>query len=348
MCRILIVVILLLVMIGCSNSEAEEPTEAPDELLVGTYYYPWWNDRKWQEQDEYPYQPVLGQYDSSDASTVNQHVSWATDHGIDFFAVSWWGPRWEYNNESAGWRDRVIIESLLPALGDLQMCILYETWGRFKKAEDGFRPDTVTDSGKTNQEVLLEDFAYFGETYFDQPSYLKVDGRPVVILALCWEFKDWNSALETLRYEIEQKGYDVYLVGIMDFWEGPDWDAVCVFDAVTCYHLFRPDRLQEHISSSVIDPTGYLQEARARYDVWSQASLGFVPNVMPGFNDTFNPNGAGNPVLHRSVEFFEQLWDLATSYDPEMVMITSFNEWHEGTQVEPGEGYSTSYLQVLQ
>jgi hypothetical protein len=37
--------------------------------------------------------------------------------------------------------------------------------------------------------------------------------------------------------------------------------------------------------------------------------------------------------------------------NPSMAMITSFNEWHEGTPLEPGqtpngESYGTTYLEI--
>ena len=54
-----------------------------DDLLVGIYYHPWWNQKKWQEQQEYVNQPTLGRYNNRDI--IDQHVSWASESGIDFW-----------------------------------------------------------------------------------------------------------------------------------------------------------------------------------------------------------------------------------------------------------------------
>jgi len=280
-----------------------------DDLLIGIYYHPWWNQKKWQEQQEYVNQPTLGRYNNRDI--IDQHVSWASESGIDFLAVSWWGPDWEYNVESAAWRDRTITDCLLPAAERLDICILYETCGRLKKDSGAFYPAKPEGSENSNEEILLRDFEYLCENYFSHPSYLKLEGRPVVFLALSWEFRGWADALARLRQAMSRAGHDVFLVGIMDSWQNPDWTSCCWFDTLTCYHMFTPDPDRVQIHDSTIDASDLLDRVDERYEVWSSAGLGFVPNVMPGFNDSLNPNGAGNPALPRSTEFFESLWSVA-------------------------------------
>ena len=57
---------------------------------MGAYWYPWYSrDRHWQEG--YVAMPLLGEYDMTDPVVIDQHIDWATGHGIDFFAASWWG-----------------------------------------------------------------------------------------------------------------------------------------------------------------------------------------------------------------------------------------------------------------
>ena len=179
---------------GCRSSHQQSD---PDDLLIGAYYYPWWNTKKWSEQEAYVHYPQLGQYVSRDQAVVEKHISWTKPSGIDFFAVSWWGSRWEYNEESAGWRDRTTTDYFTDSAAseDFKYCLLYESGGRLEKDVSGFRhPSTITDSGKTNEAILFEDFGYFTSSYFNNPCYLRVNGRPVLIISLAWEFRDWTNA----------------------------------------------------------------------------------------------------------------------------------------------------------
>jgi hypothetical protein len=76
----------------------------------------------------------------------------------------------------------------------------------------------------------------------------------------------------------------------------------------------------------------------------------YVPSVLPGFSarriaypaDTYVPRLGGNT--------YNEQWKaaLGTGIQPELVTITSFNEWHEGSMIEPiqpgaSDGRSYSY-----
>ena len=65
------------------------------------------------------------------------------------------------------------------------------------------------------------------------------------------------------------------------------------------------------------------------------ASLLFVPSVGPGYIDTRVRAWNGQTTRHRRKgEYYKLAWRTATSLLPKFVSITSFNEWHEGTQIE--------------
>ena len=65
-------------------------------------YYPWYaNDpfRHWQQWDREPptdlaasSMPLLGAYDSRSAAVIEQHASWITESGVGVVNLSWWGP----------------------------------------------------------------------------------------------------------------------------------------------------------------------------------------------------------------------------------------------------------------
>lgn len=77
-----------------------------------------------------------------------------------------------------------------------------------------------------------------------------------------------------------------------------------------------------------------------------------VPSVLPGFDNTGSNRTTPSTKrcitgsLDESKGFCEEAKELA---DPgiRMVMVTSFNEWHEGTAVEPSVEDGYAYLGVI-
>jgi hypothetical protein len=59
-----------------------------------------------------------------------------------------------------------------------------------------------------------------------------------------------------------------------------------------------------------------------------------APSVGPGYDAR---RGSGDPVVkpRRDGRTYDSMWSLALASGADRVTITSFNEWHEGTQIEP-------------
>ena len=67
-----------------------------------------------------------------------------------------------------------------------------------------------------------------------------------------------------------------------------------------------------------------------------KSSLQFVPSIGPGYADTrIRPWNGKNTANRREGGYYEAGWRAAVNTKPKMVSITSFNEWGEGTQIEP-------------
>jgi len=71
----------------------------------------------------------------------------------------------------------------------------------------------------------------------------------------------------------------------------------------------------------------FCQEAHAKH-------LLCAPSVGPGYDAR---RGSGDPVVkpRRHGSTYDSMWRAAIAAGADRVTITSFNEWHEGTQIEP-------------
>ena len=62
----------------------------------------------------------------------------------------------------------------------------------------------------------------------------------------------------------------------------------------------------------------------------------FVTSVGPGYNDErIRPWNKKNTKARRNGAYYGEMWREAVNVDPDAISITSFNEWGEGTQIEP-------------
>ncbi|MCB1126549.1 MAG: hypothetical protein KDM81_08645 [Verrucomicrobiae bacterium] len=62
----------------------------------------------------------------------------------------------------------------------------------------------------------------------------------------------------------------------------------------------------------------------------------FIPCVAPGYIDLrIRPWNDRNTRDREHGAYYDRMWSAALEVEPELVAITSFNEWHEGTQIEP-------------
>ncbi|MCA9170007.1 MAG: glycoside hydrolase family 99-like domain-containing protein [Planctomycetales bacterium] len=340
--------IVVAVMCGLSVVDGQEisSTESVQKpLLVGAYYYPWYRGAPreatadapasvgWMRQAMrshlVPQQlPALGVYDSASPEVIAAHIAQSRQANLDFWAVSWWGP-----NHST---DRVLRRNILahPAAEKLKYAILYESTGRFGPFKS---PDYSS---------LASDFDYLEQQFFNDPRYLKVDGKPVVFIYLTRVYfrNRGEDALRNLRL----KHPNLYLIGDEVF--GPRYpdDAAAAWDAITAYDVYGQSLQAAGATQAAITQlkSNYEQAREAAH----RSGKAFVPAISPGYNDRAVRQGheGRNRVFadkadSQEGDIFRAMLrqialPLADDAAQRMVMVTSFNEWYEDSQIEPTQG----------
>jgi len=354
-------------------------TPRPSPYLVSASYYPWYTPSSFDYQecfngtlrgDLVPAQlPILGKYDSRQQDVVTQQIAWSTAAGINVWDLEWVMPN--------DFLDNTIQSTVLtnPHIGDIRFAMFYDYAIRFN-SDDNLTPDKIA--------TIVSDFQYLAAHYFSHPSYLKLGGKPVVFfyssLALN-PISEIQTMVASLRTAMSDAGFDVYLIGDEYYALVPpdparigNWDAIFGYDVYVGYAGYSDDN-------------GYLAFHSTMYSqyqaVAQQLGVDFIPSVMPGFNDRgVRRTCANNPALARRTSatategsvFTNFLRDLALPYANntrfKMLHITTFNEWHEDTQIEPSvvtapttndtsatgaqytqglvyQGYGTTYLDIL-
>jgi glycoprotein endo-alpha-1,2-mannosidase len=307
--------------------------------LVGAYYYPWYTPQNpahaWSvtlRDNLVPaQQPAEGYYNSEDESVISQQIAYSREANISFWASSWWGPGSE---EDVALKDDVLTN---PNASQLKYAIQYETAGRLGSPSD------------PTWSNLTSDFKYLAQTYFHNPNYLTINGRPVVFIYLTRAyFNGTTAATEAadIRIAVERvTGVDPYLIGD-DIYPGQNSSTRArLWDAVTDEDVYG-SVLQTHGSTHAA-VTQLASQYQAAATLAHGDNIGFIPTVEPGFNDTATRTGhtpapryeTDVPGATEGSLFADELKTAVLPHvDPKsanIMMVNSFNEWQEDTQIEP-------------
>lgn len=155
-------------------------------------------------------------------------------------------------------------------------------------------------------------------------AFLKLAGVPVVFVYSMADLpaRDWA----TITRDLQSSGQRVLLVG--------DAGAPEYRQLLTGYHDYSATASTQAISSrSQYDST----VLRVPTAVYPQQLPGlYAATVSPGYDD-HKLRGRTNPVVPRDDgRRYTATWQSALSGRPDWLLVTSWNEWFEGTQIEPG------------
>jgi glycoprotein endo-alpha-1,2-mannosidase len=310
--------------------QAGRETDSAVQRRVMAFYYPWYGvpdgpggagrtvhwgriDAVSKDIRASTHYPQLGAYDSHDPKVIEQHCRWAKEAGIDTFIVSWWG-----HNEYADRAMEKILEGCRRY--GLSACIYYETVPR---------PQTPQSAAKDIIKVLNK--------YGDHPAYLKINGKPVVFVygrALQQlGLTDWLKAIKMVN-----AGYEKGVTAIGDQFS---FGSARVFDGVHTYNTAGNLR--------GMNPAEARKWAAETYKSWVQLAdrAGKISaiTVIPGYDDT-KIRKPGLAVKRYDGQLYRAQWDEAIKADPHWILITSFNEWHEGSEIEPSLEFKRLYIDI--
>ena len=322
--------LICVIMVVAGVCQAGQGSNSIVEHRVMAFYYPWYGvpdgqggagrtvhwgriDAVNKDIQASSHYPQLGAYDSHDPEVIDQHCRWAKEAGIETFIVSWWG-----HND---YTDRA-MEKILDGCRHhgLSACIYYETVPR---------PQTPKSAAEDIIKVLNK--------YGDHPAYLKVNEKPVVFVygrALQQlGLTDWLKAIKMIN-----AGYEKGVTAIGDQFS---FGSARVFDGVHTYNTAGNLR--------GMNPAEARKWAAETYKSWVQLAdrAGKISaiTVIPGYDDT-KIRKPGLAVERHDGELYRVQWDEAIKADPHWILITSFNEWHEGSEIEPSLEFKRLYIDI--
>ena len=274
-------------------------------------------EAKGQREAASKFYPLLGLYDGSDTDVLRCHALLMKMAGINGVIFDWYGPDdfLDYTGINR------TTEKMIPILQEagLQFALCYETQTVPKLLEAGKIPggDTV----KYGQAVMK-----IAQTrFFNSPAYLRLDNRPVFLVFgnPYYNSEQWNQILGVLpappAFFTESDKQDLTApIG------GFDWP--------------QPGK-------------GDFAGEQAAFYKKAAAWTDFVPAAYPRFADIYKEAGIGNSYGHipdNNGRTYEETLRHALQSSARVVQIATWNDWGEGTQIEPSVEFGYRDLETTQ
>jgi hypothetical protein len=295
---------------------------------VGAYYYPWYNAgrpmRHWNENTEFASVadvPIRGAYTSAADTTIERHLDMAEHAGIDFFTINW------------GVNHNGVHKSDLEATERL-----------FAAAEKRSAPAlTLMMTVHTSMLDPITDALDLAIQYSKSPVWLRMKHRPVL-----WFFisTDFFGSYYAHKPEIEKRceGFDVLATGAVTAPHHLPRDVRRFFGG---WNLFVPFRVGPPETWDGLWRATYRHQTMGRNHPYR------IFTVAPGYDDHHLSGGRrerNQPRLVKREEggVYRHMLNFARDLNPgpEIIMITSFNEYHENTHIEPSFRHGDMYLEI--
>jgi hypothetical protein len=287
--------------------------------LVLAHYYPWYTSETWH--DPQMADRPLRLYSTDVQADVTSQAVQARAAGIDAFVVSWQGL--EADNGFNDRRMRLVLEAGRTA--GLRVCTYTETY---------VANPTNNANVPIDPRTLFEWLADLVDRYGSHPAYLRVGDRPVIFIYLASLLapSDWTELMARLR----STGRNPLLIGdfsrstLLEPFDG-EYQYTNVFlagDALVAFNLAESLRVRTY---------NLLREGDRRR-LW-------VAPVTPGYDDRRLVDRLTPHVVDRSNgSVYDAQWTTAIDTGADWAVVTSWNEWWENTEIEPGERYGSIYL----
>jgi hypothetical protein len=327
------------------------------------------------EGHQQPIVPAWGYTDEKDPEVMAQKIDAASEHGIDCFIFDW------YMYEDGPFLDRCIDEGFLNAKNcqDIQFGLMWANhdWVDIHPYTRGEKQKLLY-PGIVSPERFDEICDFVITNYFSRPNYWKIEGKPYFSVYDVQKFVEGFGSLEETRIAMDRMREKAVAAGL----EGVHWNLVAWgnpvlpvekapanttelirllgFDSATSYVWIHHTVLPETQTS--------FNWVRDRYFAhWDKAKteygVPYYPNVTMGWDASprcdlnsewanvgypfMNTIGENTPENFRDALQLTKERLLSDPNGPRILNINCWNEWTEGSYLEPDTVNGMAYLEAV-
>jgi len=314
---------------------------------------------KWEGHNQ-PLVPLWGYEDESDPKVVEKKIDAAVSHGVNVFVYDW------YWYGGRPFLEDALDKGFLGASnnGKMKFFIMYANH-HVTRLWDNKVADKNTKHPVWRAWVDAEEFGKISrrwiEMYFSRPNYYRIEGKPVLMIYELKTFIDGvggreaaKRSLDVLRRECERAGLGGVYIMVCDFAiTRKDLDGLGV-DGATIYNLVHWNMIKEHEEYGE-----WAEKAQRRFltakeelgvrDYFAHASVGWDTNARYPANSV-QPT-ATNATPQKFEVVLRRAKDWADCHSrpgaSKLITVNSWNEWTEGSYLEPDTKLGFGYLETI-
>ena len=325
-----------------------------------------------------PKVPLWGYENEADPKVMEKKINAAADNGIDFWIFDW------YWYDDGPFLDRCLEEGFMGASNNsrVKFCCMWANhdWHHMHPAGIRARAEMKIEllyPGKVSEKTFDTITTHIVEKYFKHPSHFNIDGCPYFsvydlnkLLQSFGSIRNTRKAFDSFRKKTKDAGFkDLHLNAVV--WGRPNLPGESVpldpaklmedlgFDSVTSYVWIH------HVGLTGFPYTPYNKVRDEYFLYWDNAaktfSIPYFPNVSMGWDTT--PRFVQSDILTEEYEFgkcidrntpqeFKTALKMAKEKlekqpGPKIMNINSWNEWTEGSYLEPDKINGMGYLEAI-
>jgi hypothetical protein len=281
----------------------------------GAYMFPWYGTptgptgrwQHWNPDEPTLYAPAKGAYDSRDKAVIATQMAEARSAGLDLFVVSYWDTENPPLLDYLDAADQVGIE--ISAM-----------------------LETATRSASSPRQSTLDQLNLLVDRYGAHRAWLKANGKPIVFVydRVSTEIDDapvGTTGWDDWQWIQSQMGAKtpVLMFPVQSQWSEA---GARLFGGLFAFAANSGGG--SYFNGSHGDDWAWAWEAR-------QAGALLAIPILPSIGRLRQASDEPN---------YSNQWHAARSVMPDMIIVNSWNEYHESTIIEPTTGFGTQYLEL--
>jgi len=334
---------------GCNKDDEPKPEPTPegpvavvktDSTKIWVHYMPWFETPltsdngswgiHWTMANMNPdnmdgdgrreiashYYPLIGPYASGDKDVIEYHLLLMKYAGIDGLIIDWYGSSdlWDYPLNR---RNAEAVIGMLDKVG-LSFAITYEDY-----TLESLINNAVIDNAVDGAIVDLE---YLEQDYFNKDYYIRIDNKPLMTVfgpRYIQNESDWTTVMQgitetpvwlSLWYESDDMGSNA------------DGEFSWVYENNTHLQNFYSNQVQ-------------------KFEV-------VIGSAYPGFKDYYAQGGWGSNMAwnidHNNGQTLQETLEMARNSGMEYLQLVTWNDFGEGTMIEPSYEFQYVMLEKVQ
>ncbi|MDR3217701.1 MAG: alpha-mannosidase [Dysgonamonadaceae bacterium] len=259
--------------------------------------------------------PELGTYSCTDTVVISRHIQMLKQAKIEIIVLTWW------NIHDFGYQSVPLIMDEA-AKNNLKVCFHIEPF-----------------SGR-NALTTRENMVNIIDRYENHPAFYRLNGKPLFFIydSYLTKAEEWASLLRPEgKISVRNTLYDAIMIGLWvkkgeeTFFETSGFDGFYTYFGATGFTY-----------GSSPENWMYLQQ-------WADKNKKiFIPCVGPGYIDTrVRPWNTATTRDRENGAYYDRMFQAVEDCGSKFAGITSFNEWHEGTQIEPAVTFESDFFNYL-